>query len=54
VKNLDVFGFKDKDAQKLKWLEKCIDQLHDDRWIIISIRHIKEILQQYQEVRTFD
>jgi hypothetical protein len=42
--------FKDKDAQKLKWLEKCIEQLQDDKWIIISIKHIKEILQQYQEV----
>jgi hypothetical protein len=48
-----MFGslmLKDKEAQKLKWLEKCIEQLKDDKWIIISIKHIREILQQYQEV----
>ncbi len=45
------FLIKDKETQKLKWLEKCIEQLNDNKWVITSLKHIREILQQYQEVR---
>lgn len=41
---------KDKETLKYKWLEKCVEELKDNKWVIISIKHIKEILQQYQEV----
>ncbi len=53
VKILDYSCSSDKEAQKLKCLEKCIEQLKDNKWVIVSMRQIKEILQQYPEVSYF-
>ena len=53
VNNISSLLTKDKETQKLKWLEKCIEQLNDNKWVITSLKHIREILQQYQEVRLF-
>ena len=39
----------DKDAHRLAWLERCIEQLKRNKWVIVSLRHIKEILQQYAD-----
>lgn len=50
VKILDYSCSSDKEAQKLKYLEKCIDQLKDNKWVIVSMRQIREILQQYSEI----
>ena len=50
IKILDYSCSQEKEAQKLKWLEKSIEQLKEDKWVITSIKHIREILQQYQEV----
>jgi hypothetical protein len=30
-------------------LEKCIDQLKENKWVIVSLRQIREILQQFPE-----
>lgn len=50
IKILDYSCSSDKESQKLKYLEKCIEQLKEDKWVIVSLRQIKEILQQYPEV----
>jgi len=50
VKILDYSCSSDKEAQKLKCLEKCIEQLKENKWVIVSMRQIREILQQYPEV----
>ncbi|RNA29124.1 putative ubiquitin carboxyl-terminal hydrolase FAF, partial [Brachionus plicatilis] len=52
VKILDYSCSSDKEAQKLKYLEKCIDQLKENKWVIVSLRQIREILQQYSELIT--
>lgn len=51
IKILDYSCSSDKESQKLKCLEKCIEQLKENKWVIVSMRQIKEILQQYPEVR---
>lgn len=50
IKILDYSCSSDKEAQKLKCLEKCIEQLKENKWVIVSMRQIREILQQYPEV----
>ncbi len=50
IKILDYSCSSDKEAQKLKCLEKCIEQLKDNKWVIVSLRQIREILQQYPEM----
>ena len=50
IKILDFSCSSDKEAQKLKCLEKCIEQLKENKWVIVSLRQIREILQQYPEM----
>jgi ubiquitin carboxyl-terminal hydrolase 9/24 len=50
IKILDFSCSSDKELQKFKYLEKCIVQYKDNKWVIISLRQIREILQQYPEV----
>jgi ubiquitin carboxyl-terminal hydrolase 9/24 len=50
IKILDFSCASDKDFQKFKYLEKCIEQLKENKWVVISLRQIREILQQYREV----
>ena len=50
IKILDYSCSSDKEAQKLKCLEKCIEQLKENKWVIVSLRQIREILQQYPEM----
>lgn len=50
IKILDYSCSSDKESQKLKCLEKCIEQLKDNKWVIVSMRQIREILQQYPEM----
>ncbi len=52
IKILDYSCSSDKESQKLKYLEKCIEQLKDNKWVIVSLRQIREILQQYPEIVT--
>ncbi len=52
IKILDYSCSSDKESQKLKCLEKCIEQPKENKWVIVSMRQIKEILQQYPEVNT--
>lgn len=52
VKILDYSCSSDKEAQKVKYLEKCIEQLKENKWVIVSLRQIREILQQYSEITT--
>lgn len=49
IKILDYSCSSDKESQKLKYLEKCIDQLKENKWVIVSLRQIREILQQFPE-----
>ncbi len=50
IKILDYSCSSDKETQKLKCLEKCIEQLKENKWVIVSLRQIREILQQYPEM----
>ena len=53
IKILDFSCSSDKEYQKFKYLEKCIMQLKENKWVIVSLRQIREILQQYPEVIYF-
>ena len=53
IKILDYSCSSDKESLKLKCLENCIEQLKENKWVIVSMRQIREILQQYPEVLTF-
>lgn len=50
IKILDFSCSADKELQKLKYLEKCIEQVRENKWVVVSLRQIREILQQYPEV----
>ncbi|KAG1670256.1 putative ubiquitin carboxyl-terminal hydrolase FAF-X [Nymphon striatum] len=39
----------DRDTQKTHWLERCIDELKNDKWVIPALKQIREICMLYTE-----
>lgn len=47
VKILDYSCSQERDAQKTAWLEKCVDELSRDNWVLPALRLIREICCLY-------
>jgi len=50
---LNVFcGFlQDRDSQKTKWIDRCIEELRSDTWVLPALKQIKEICSLFYEVK---
>jgi len=49
VKILDYSCTQYRDSQKMRWLQKCIEELKDSRWVLPALKQIREICCLYQE-----
>ena len=48
---MDVFPHQDRDAQKLQWISKFVDELKNDQWVLPALKQIKEICTLFPEVK---
>lgn len=47
---------QDRDAQKLQWISRFVEELKSDKWVLPALKQIREICQLFSEVssvRTF-
>ncbi|XP_076338950.1 ubiquitin carboxyl-terminal hydrolase 9X-like isoform X1 [Tachypleus tridentatus] len=49
VKILDYSCSQERDAQKTYWLDRCVEELRADRWVIPALKQIREICCLYSE-----
>ncbi|OQV21658.1 putative ubiquitin carboxyl-terminal hydrolase FAF-X [Hypsibius exemplaris] len=49
LKIIDYTCSQDKDALKMNWLRKCVQEIKTNTWVIPALRHIKCICDQYPE-----
>jgi len=42
---------QDRDAQKMSWITKFVDELKNDKWVLPALKQIREICQLFPEVR---
>lgn len=49
VKILDYSCSQDRDAQKTHWLDRCVEELKGDKWVLPALKQIKEICCLYSE-----
>uniref|UniRef100_T1IZS4 ubiquitinyl hydrolase 1 n=1 Tax=Strigamia maritima TaxID=126957 RepID=T1IZS4_STRMM len=49
VKILDYSCSQDRDAQKTQWLDKCVEELKNDKWVLPALKQIREICCLYTE-----
>ena len=42
---------QDRDAQKLQWIKKFVDELKNDQWVLPALKQIKEICTLFPEVK---
>lgn len=43
---------QDRDSQKTQWIDRCVDELRNDTWVLPALKHIKEICMLFYEVST--
>lgn len=48
VKILDYSCSQERDAQKTVWIDKCIEELKDDKWTLPALKQIREICCLYE------
>ena len=41
---------KDRDSQKMTWITKFVEELKNDKWVLPSLKQIREICQLFPEV----
>ena len=41
---------QERESQKLHWLQRCVDDLSSEKWVISALKHMKEICLLYLEV----
>ena len=41
---------QERESQKLQWLQRCVEELSNDKWIIPALKQMKEICLLYLEV----
>lgn len=41
---------QDRDAQKIQWISRFVDELKNDKWVLPSLKQIREICQLFPEV----
>ncbi|XP_037075311.1 probable ubiquitin carboxyl-terminal hydrolase FAF-X, partial [Pollicipes pollicipes] len=49
MKILDYSCSQDRDAQKTKWLDRCVEELKSDKWVLPTLKQIRDICCLYQE-----
>ena len=40
---------QDRDAQKTQWLDRCVEELKSDKWVLPTLKQIRDICCLYQE-----
>ena len=57
LKKDNVWGFiyffllsQDRDSQKTEWIDRCIEELRSDTWVLPALKQIKEICSLFYEV----
>ena len=43
---------QERESQKLKWLQRCVEELGNEKWVIPALKQMKEICLLYLEVMT--
>ena len=51
LKILDCSFLLDKEKIKLAWIDRIMEEVKNDRYVILSLRHLREICTQFSEVR---
>ncbi|KAK3094503.1 hypothetical protein FSP39_002606 [Pinctada imbricata] len=49
IKILDYSCSQDRDSQKMTWITKFVEELKDDKWVLPSLKQIREICQLFPE-----
>uniref|UniRef100_A0A8C4NAB1 UBP34/UBP24/USP9X/USP9Y-like ARM repeat region domain-containing protein n=1 Tax=Eptatretus burgeri TaxID=7764 RepID=A0A8C4NAB1_EPTBU len=49
IKILDYSCSQDRDAQKMQWIKRFIEELRNDKWVIPALKQIKEICSLFGE-----
>lgn len=42
--------YQDRDSQKTQWIDRCVEELRNDTWVLPALKHIKEICMLFYEV----
>ena len=45
---------QERESQKLHWLQRCVEDLSNEKWVIPALKHMKEICLLYLEVGRHD
>ncbi|KAK3733916.1 hypothetical protein QZH41_000977 [Actinostola sp. cb2023] len=49
IKILDYSCSQDRDSQKTQWIDRCVEELRNDTWVLPALKHIKEICMLFYE-----
>lgn len=49
IKILDYSCSQDRDAQKMTWITKFVEELKNDKWVLPALKQIREICQLFPE-----
>ncbi len=50
IKILDYSCSQDRDAQKIQWINRFVEELKNDKWVLPALKQIREICQLFTEV----
>lgn len=50
IKILDYSCSQERESQKLRWLQRCVDEVTQGNWVIPALKQMKEICMLYLEV----
>lgn len=42
---------QERESQKLLWLQRCVEEMNNDKWSIPALKQMREICLLYVEVR---
>jgi len=49
IKILDYSCSQDRDTQKMQWINRFVDELKNDKWVLPALKQIREICQLFTE-----
>ena len=50
IKILDYSCSQDRDSQKIQWINRFVEELRNDKWVLPALKQIREICQLFAEV----
>ena len=50
VFSLSPFCMQDRDSQKMEWINRFVQELKNDKWVLPALKQIREICQLFTEV----